>query len=151
MACEIRSRALLPPAVVQLAQLAETVDVGGLTDGFGRVHCRLLLFHVFFRGEELVTVLCVVLVLRADAVRLVSAQHFGILVLDGYGSLELPLLLAVVVADLRPLHDLGQHPIGRVGLLVGPWSYNLVNFKFQWFFFSFLIFCLFELQRLAIR
>ena len=35
-------------------------------------------------------------------------------------------------------------------LLIRPRPEDLVNFKFQWFFFRFLIFCLFELHRLAI-
>jgi len=115
------------------------------------MHFRLLFLHVFFWGEELVTVLCIVLILRTNAIRFVATQDFRVLVLYWNCSFELTLLLPVIVTDLRALHYLGEHAIWRlVYLLVRSRSEYLVNFKFQWFFFSFLIFWLFELNRLAI-
>ena len=65
-----------------------------------------MLLHVFFGGEELVTILGIVLVRGASAQRFVSAQYLWVLVLNRDSSFYLTLLLTIVETDLRALHYL---------------------------------------------
>ena len=106
MAGEIWIWTILSPPIIQLAQLTESIYIRCLAYWFSWVQSWLLLLHVFFGGEELITILGIVLVRGASAQRFVSAQYLWVLVLNWDSSFYLTLLLTVVETDLRALHYL---------------------------------------------
>ena len=148
----VRVRACLSAAVVQLTQAS---DLWFLRSRFVRLESRLLLlFHIFFRSKELLAVVCDVCIfarlLSPNAIWLVPTENLRVLVLDWNSALEMALLLAVCVAYLRALHNLREH--AEFGcLLIWFWPRELIDFNFQLFFSSLLIFGRLDFQCLFLR
>lgn len=136
------------PLSSTIIELTQATERWFLTQWLFRIKNGLLLLHIFFWCEKLLTVVCI-LFLRPNTIWLIPAKDFRVIVLDGDSALQMALLFPIGIADLGPLHYFSKHSKSWF-LFIWFWSDDFtIDFDFQWFFFVFLIFCLLDLNRLC--